>query len=159
MSIILSPPEPGDMGWIISKHGEIYAREFGIGEPFELDIAAKVTAFYQKKDFFRHLFIARVGGKRAGSIAVSTLSRTTGFINFLLVVPKFRNQGLAQHLISHVIEISRAQGLGRLRLETYGCLVGARRLYAKNGFKILETQSDFNAYGQNFDREFWECAI
>ena len=154
MEIILSPPEPGDMGWVISQHGDIYAQEFGLREPFELDIATKMVAFYQKEA--PQLFIARVGKERAGSIAISTPSRTMGFINFVLVAPGFRNLGLGQYMLSHVIEESKARGLTTLRLETYDCLKAARRLYKKNGFKIVETQSGFNTYGQDFDQEFWE---
>lgn len=159
MEIVLRRPNPGDIGWVISKHGEIYSHEFDLGEPFELDITKKIISFYEKSDKFHQLYVADLNGERVGSIAVSTQSEGIGFINFLLVLPEFRGRGIAQKLLSHVIIFSSQEGFKALRLETYSCLKSARRLYEKNGFKTLNIRSDFNKYGQKFDQEFWELNL
>ena len=150
---------PGDLGWIISRHGSVYTGEFGFDAGFEVDIAKKAVDLCQKNDKFTRIWIKEEEGKNAGSIAVSARENNTAFINFLLVLEEFRGKGIARELMEHTREHARRNGFTKLRLETYSCLTAARRLYAALGFCITDPVERMEKYGQTFDREFWEMEI
>ena len=156
MEIDFKEPIPGDIGWLISTHGLIYSRQFKFDLNFELDIAKKVITFYEKPNGFNLLLIAHVNGERSGSIAVSLKPDNTAFINFLMVKTECRGRGVAKKLMDKVIAHTKDHRLNVLRLETYSCLVDARELYKKYGFKRFKINKDVEVYGQVFDQEFWE---
>ena len=151
--------KPGDLGWIISRHGEIYTQEFQFDAIFEVHIAAKIVDFFKKAMAFDTFWIKEIEGQRAGSIAVSKISDQVAFINFVLVSSQFRGQGVAQDLMHKAIRHARAQGMSIIRLETYSCLQNARRLYKKLGFNLSEPPNKVKKFGQSFDQEFWELRL
>jgi ribosomal protein S18 acetylase RimI-like enzyme len=155
METILRNPIPGDVGWLISLHGKIYAEQFEFDSSFERDIARKVLSFLDSPDPFNMLWIATLDDKPIGSIAVSLKPNETAFINFLLVATEYRGRGVARALMDRAISHSRRHNLAVMRLETYSCLKSARELYTRYGFTRLTTNIDFNKYGQSFDQEFW----
>lgn len=154
--IILRKPVPGDIGWVISMHGLLYSQQFKFELNFEVDIAGKITSFFEKSHEFNRLLIAQVGGSRAGSIAISLKPDKSAFINFLLVKNEFRRRGIAKRLMEKVIEQAEEADLSVLRLETYSCLEQARALYEKYDFKPYKKIRGVERYGQVFDQEFWE---
>lgn len=159
MKIRLRGPKPGDIGWVISMHGAIYAEEFQFNASFELDIARKILLLHEKQEALRKLWIAEVNTSRAGSIAVSSLTPETAFINFLLVLPSFRGLSIARMLMNQAIEYSRASNMKKLRLETYSNLKNARRLYRNIGLDVVRTDTNVEKYGHRFDREYWEIKL
>lgn len=158
MPLIIRPSTSGDKDWIISSHGKEYFRDYGFSRDFEIDIANKFSNL-RKYGVDYCLWVASYDGNRAGSIAVSKQNEGTGFVNFLLVLKKFRKRGFSKELIKTVIEHSRKQRYELLRLETYSCLVDARELYKKIGFYLTESNKDMKKYGQVFDQEFWELKL
>ncbi|MEM7795684.1 MAG: GNAT family N-acetyltransferase [Cyanobacteria bacterium P01_C01_bin.118] len=159
MEIVFRAPVPGDMGWVISMHGKIYAQDFQLTPQFEIDIARKLVLFFDHSDDFDQLLIALVNGDPVGSIAVSKKSATTAFVNFVLVIHEFRGQGIATKMINKVIDHARQNQFSKLRLETYSCLRGARYLYNKLGFQLVRRNLRIKKYGQVFDQEFWELIL
>lgn len=159
MGLSLRDPVPGDMGWMISMHGKTYAQDFQLAPQFELDIARKLVLFFDHASDCDRLFIAVVNGDRVGSIAVSKESATTAFVNFVLVIHGFREQGIATTMMHKVIDHARQQNFNTLRLETYSCLQGARHLYKKLGFQMVRRNLAIKKYGQVFDQEFWELGL
>ena len=151
--------KPGDIGWIISQHGLIYSKEFKFDSRFEVDIARKVVALCKKEDGFTRIWIKEVGGVNAGSIAVSKRGKATVFINFLLVINRYRGRGIAQELMNHALGYAKSAGFQKIRLETYSCLTIARKIYATFGFRISGPIKRLNRYGQSFDQEFWELHL
>jgi len=159
LKVELREPVPGDIGWLISAHGRLYAKQFGFDSQFELDIAQKVVAFYGNGSDFDRVFIAYLGQERVGSIAISNKGNSSSFINFLLVDEKFRGKGIASILLAEVLNYSAEQGIKRIFLETYSCLEDARTLYDKFGFTIYKRNRDIQRYGYTFDQEFWEKTL
>ena len=159
MNIVFRAPAPGDLGWVISMHGKIYAQDFQLAPQFEVDIARKLVLFFDHRHRFDRLFIAVVDGERVGSIAVSKESTTTAFVNFVLVMHEFRGQGVATSMMNKVINHARQHDYGKLRLETYSCLQEARRLYKKLGFQLVRRNHTVKKYSQVFDQEFWELTL
>lgn len=157
--IELKEPAPGDIGWLISAHGEIYSKEHGFSSEFEMDIVSKVMAFFENSSKFNKLFIAKADGKRAGTIAISRVPENRAFINFLIVKEEFRNNGIAVKLLSSVIEHAKKHDIHSISLETYSILKGARRIYKELGFKVKKIRRDVEEYNRIFDQEFWELEL
>ncbi len=158
---IIRQHQVGDFGSIISSHGEVYQNEFAFSGEFERNIAEKIVNFYdliQQDNRSNRIWIADEDSQRAGSIALSRRDNNIGFINFVLVLPECRGQGLARRLMETLIEAAREIGYSKLRLETFTVLVDARMLYEKMGFQIVETTKQ-----QRFDKEivqeFWELEL
>ncbi len=156
MEIILRNPVPGDIGWLISMHGQLYSEQFNFDSKFEIDIIKKVISFFETPHDFNRLWIAVVNNKRVGSVAVSLKPDETAFVNFLLVKTEYRGSGIAKKLLHKVISHTKDHNLKLLRLETYSCLEDARKLYKKFDFTLYEKNAAVNKYGQSFDQEFWE---
>lgn len=150
---------PGDAGWVISMHGLVYSREFRFDPEFEIDIAAKMVEFFKKKDPLNTLLICEVNTRRAGSLAVSRLDDNTAFLNFLLVLPEFREQGIARALLEKAVDHTRAHGLTTLRLETYSCLKKARYFYKDYGFSTVGSPVTIKKFGREFAQEFWSIEL
>ncbi len=159
MNILFKEPEPGDLGWLISAHGRIYAQQYGFDRDFEMDIARKVLSFLEREDAFARVVMARKGREPIGSIAVSRRQDGTAFINFLLVVGECRGRGIAGRLLEQVVSHARAHGIGTIGLETYSILTAARRLYGRFGFTLCESRKGVNKYGRVFDQEFWSLSL
>ena len=159
MKFNLRIPKPGDIGWIIAKHGEIYSQELQLNSRFEVDIARKVVSFFGNPIDFDIFIIAEIEGKRVGSIAISKQSETIAFVNFLLVLKAYRGQGIAGALMHKVIQHAKAHPFKRIRLETYSILEAARELYQKLGFTRYEVSANVEKYGRVFDQEYWELKL
>jgi GNAT superfamily N-acetyltransferase len=149
----------GDLGWIISKHGEIYSDEFGFDPNFEIHIAAKIVSFIEKSDAFNSLWLCELEGQRAGSIAISQLSDGKAFLNFVLVPKEFRGHGVARALMATALDHARKSNISIVRLETYNVLQSARALYKDLGFQLVQTQTGLTLFGQKLDQEFWELVL
>ncbi|KGO33710.1 GNAT family acetyltransferase [Desulfobulbus sp. Tol-SR] len=156
MEILLRNPIPGDIGWLISLHGKLYAEQFKFDSNFERDIAKKVLSFLETQNSFNMLWIAAINNKPVGSIAVSSKPDQTAFVNFLLVITEYRGRGVAEALMNKVVSHCLDHDLDILRLETYSCLKSARKLYKKYDFTLFTKNVDVKMYGQSFDQEFWE---
>ncbi|MFC5695218.1 GNAT family N-acetyltransferase [Pseudomonas sp. GCM10022186] len=156
MEVILRNPIPGDIGWLISTHGRLYAEQFEFDSNFEKDIAKKVIAFLETQNPLNMLWVATIDNEAIGSIAVSLKTDQTAFINFLLVKTEYRGCGVAKKLMNKVISHCKDHDIGLLCLETYSCLKSARELYKKYDFTLSTKNVDVKKYSQSFDQEFWE---
>lgn len=160
MECIIRTHQPGDIGWIISKHGEIYTQEFNFDPSFEVHIANKFVYFFRdEKSAFDSIWIAEVANQRAGSISVWERSTHEAFINFVLVLDEFRGNGIAKLLLDKVINHCKANHYTTIALETYSSLQGARKIYDKSGFKITKEYKNQQLFGQTLDQEFWEMKL
>ncbi|PCI80250.1 MAG: GNAT family N-acetyltransferase [SAR86 cluster bacterium] len=150
---------PGDLEWMISMHGLIYAREFNFNAEFEAGIAKKAARIRESDDPFNCIWIKQVDGQRAGSIAVSKLDDGAAFINFVLVLDEYRGRGIAMELMQHLIVHVRGAGINTIRLETYTCLEHARVLYKNLGFSIASSEKDCVRFGLTLTQEYWELRL
>ncbi len=151
-------PEPGDIGWIIASHGEVYAREFGFDASFEFGIANKLAQHFSAADGFNRIWIAEMDGERAGSIAVRPIGDSIAFIHFVLVLERFRGSGIARALLERVVDHATAHERRLLRLETFDCLTDARELYRRSEFELVECNA-LQIFGHARVQEFWERSL
>ena len=157
-SYILRPPEPGDFGWIVQRHGELYAQEYGWNEKFEGLVADIVGQFVQNFDpVYERCWIAEADGERAGCAFVVKESATIGKFRLLLVEPKARKLGIGSRLVNECIRFARTVGYKNVNFWTNNVLKDARRIYDRMGFTLVheERHSRFGPelVGQTFEKD------
>ena len=157
--ITLRDPQPGDMGWVIQQHAEVYWREYGWDISFEGLVAGIVSDFVKKyqRDFER-CWIAEVDGVRAGSAFVVRKSKTAAQLRMLILTPQARGLGLGGRLCDECIAFARSKGYKKMVLWTNSGLQAARAIYSKRGFKLTKSEP-YHGYGHDLVGETWELKL
>ena len=154
-TIVLRPPEPGDMGWIVQRHGALYAEEYGWDTTFEGWVAQIAADLLLRGDEGRaRTWVAEVDGERAGCIACGRDDDVTARLRILLVEPHARGLGLGGRLVDECLRFARRAGYRRMTLHTYDVLTEARRLYERAGF-TLDHERPEHAYGHPLTQQDW----
>ena len=130
--------EPGDLGWVVMAHGEVYAAEFGWDTTFE-ELVARIVARYAAKHDPRReaAWIAEVDGRRVGCVFCVANSVDEAQLRILLVDPEARGLGIGQHLVGRCVDFARGAGYRRMLLWTNDPLVAAARIYLAAGFRLV----------------------
>jgi DNA-binding MarR family transcriptional regulator/N-acetylglutamate synthase-like GNAT family acetyltransferase len=150
---------PGDMGWVVERHGALYAEEYGFDTDFEALVASIVARFIQHLDPERErCWIAERDGQRLGCVFVVKASKTIGKLRLFLVTPDARGLGIGHRLVDECIHFARAAGYHRIRLWTQSNLLAARHIYATCGFKLVE-EEPHHSYSQDLVAETWELRL
>ena len=156
---VLRPHRPGDMGWVISAHGALYAQEFGWNEEFEALVAEIAAQFIRKFDPARErCWIAERDGETVGSVFLVQQSRTVAKLRLLIIDPKARGFGLGKRLVDECIAHARALGYRKLTLWTQSSLLAARHIYKEAGF-ILAGTEPHRSFGVDLVGEYWELKL
>lgn len=157
---VLRQHEPGDMGWIVHRHGVLYARAYGWNEEFEAMVARICADFLGNYNPKRErCWIAEMDGEIVGSVMlVQDGAADVARLRVLLVEPEARGLGLGARLVEECVKFARRCGYRRIRLWTYSALEAARRIYEKNGFEIVaeEKRRDF---GRRLTGQTWELKL
>jgi GNAT superfamily N-acetyltransferase len=151
---------PGDLGWIVQAHGEMYSREFGWTTAFEEMVAGIMGEYATDRDPARErAWIAEVDGRRAGSIAcMRGDDQATAKLRVLLVDPECRGIGLGAALVETCLEFAREAGYERMALWTTDNLHSARRLYQAAGFVLVE-EEPHHSFGHDLVGQNWELRL
>ena len=148
---------PGDWGWVIERHGALYAAEQGWGERFEALVARLVAEFARAYDPARdHFWIAERGEERLGSVFLARETETACRLRFFLVDPEARGMGIGCRLVEACINRAHDVGYDRMVLATHHVLLPARRIYAAAGFHLVSALPDPDFGG---DLEHWELDL
>jgi DNA-binding MarR family transcriptional regulator/N-acetylglutamate synthase-like GNAT family acetyltransferase len=159
LAYVLRPPRPGDMGWVVQRHGALYAREYGYDEQFEALVASIVARFVARFDPSRErCWIAERDGQPVGCIFLVKGSRTIGQLRLLLVEPSVRGLGIGARLIEECVRGARAAGYRRLRLWTQSELLAARHLYARAGFRLTAEEAH-SSWSKKLVSETWQLRL
>jgi DNA-binding MarR family transcriptional regulator/N-acetylglutamate synthase-like GNAT family acetyltransferase len=150
---------PGDIGWIIHRHGVVYAEEYDFDETFEALVAEILVEFIRNHDLRQEgLWIAEQAGKRIGSIMIVDAGDRVAQLRLLLVEPEARGQHVGAQLIDACINFSKRNRYRKIKLWTQSNLLAARHLYEKVGFEKVST-SPHKSFGQDLIGEFWELPL
>ena len=156
---MLRDPVPGDIGWVVQQHGEIYWREYGWDTSFEALVADIASQFVRKfQPAWERCWVAELDGERVGAVFVVRKSATTAQLRMLILSPKARGLGLGARLTDECIAFARAKGYKKMVLWTNSCLTAARGIYAKRGFKLVKSEP-YEGFGQQLVGETWVLTL
>ncbi len=151
---------PGDIGWMVQKHGELYTAEYGWDSTFEA-LAAEVGAQFLR-DFdpnWENAWIAELdSGERVGCVFLIRKSATVAKLRVLIVDPKARGLGVGKALVNACIDFARSKGYRKITLWTNSILLAARGIYEKTGFKLVHSEPH-TSFGQTLTGETWELRL
>ncbi len=157
--ITLRSHRPGDLGWVVHRHGALYAEEYGWDERFEALVAGIVARFVKHFDAARErCWIAEIDGERVGAVLVVKQSRSTAKLRLLIVEPAARGRGLGRRLVEECIAFARAKGYRKLVLWTQSNLAAARAIYKQCGFRRVRKERH-SSFGYDLVGEFWQLAL
>jgi DNA-binding MarR family transcriptional regulator/GNAT superfamily N-acetyltransferase len=157
--IILREPRAGDLGWVVARHAELYAEEYGWAEEFEGVCAQIVADFASKYDpACERGWIAEMDGHNVGSVFLVKDSDTVARLRLLLVDPVARGRGLGTRLTDECIQFARQCGYRRITLWTHKVLTAARHVYERAGFRLTSSEAR-RSFGQNVVSEHWDLAL
>ena len=152
---VMRAPQAGDMGWVVQRHGAMYAEEFGWDETFEALVARLVADYVDHRDPDREAaWIAEVDGTPAGCVFCMRKDDRTAQLRMLLVEPWARGLGIGSRLVEEVLRFARRAGYSDISLWTNDVLVGARRIYQRAGF-TLDDEARHHSFGKDLVEQNW----
>lgn len=158
--VTLRDIEHGDTGWLIQRHGELYARDEGFDLSFEALVAETLADFLRRRDPSRErAFIACHGTQRLGSVfCVAGGAPGVAKLRLFLLEPAARGQGLGHRMLTSCTDFARAVGYRKMVLWTHESHRAACALYAKHGFHLRDSRS-VHSFGQNLVEQSWEIVF
>jgi DNA-binding MarR family transcriptional regulator/GNAT superfamily N-acetyltransferase len=156
---ILRPPQPGDWGWVVQRHGFLYALEYQWDETFEALVAEIVARFIQNYDpRWDRCWIAEKDGENVGSVFLVRQDETTAKLRLLFIEPKARGLGIGTRLVQECVRHARRVGYRKLTLWTNDVLVAARAIYVKTGFRLVH-EEPHHSFGQDLVGQTWDLDL
>jgi DNA-binding MarR family transcriptional regulator/N-acetylglutamate synthase-like GNAT family acetyltransferase len=158
---ILRPHQPGDMGWVVQRHGALYSREYGWNEEFEALVAEIVAAFLRNFDPKRErCWIAEKDGENVGCVFLvkHPERKTVAKLRCLLVEPSTRGLGIGKRLVSECTRFARQAGYSKITLWTNDVLTAARHLYENEGYRLVK-EGKHHAFGHDLVEQTWELEL
>lgn len=156
---LLRPHRAGDIGWIISRHGALYAQEFGWDIEFEALVAEIAAKFVRDFNPRRECcWIAEKEGENVGSVVLVEDNEVTAKLRLLLVEPNARGCGIGARLVQECLRFARQSHYKKVTLWTNSILVAARHIYESAGFQLVDAQPH-HSFGQDLIGETWELVL
>jgi DNA-binding MarR family transcriptional regulator/ribosomal protein S18 acetylase RimI-like enzyme len=155
----LRQPRPGDMGWVVYRHGALYALEYGWNAEFEALVADIVARFMRNYDSARErCWIAERQGEIAGFVFLVKKSSTVAQLRMLIVEPWARGLGLGKRLVHECTLFARAKGYRKITLWTQSNLLAAREIYRKEGYRLVHS-ARHHSFGHDLVEEVWDLEL
>ncbi|MEU5026283.1 bifunctional helix-turn-helix transcriptional regulator/GNAT family N-acetyltransferase [Streptomyces milbemycinicus] len=154
----LRGPGPGDLGWIVQRHGVLYANEFGWNGEFEA-LVARIVGEFGTDPGYERAWIAELGGRPVGSVlCVRDEAPETARLRLLLVEPDARGFGIGDRLVGACVKFAREAGYRELVLWTNDVLTAARRIYQRAGFELI-AERRHHSYGADLVGQDWRLTL
>jgi GNAT superfamily N-acetyltransferase len=155
--VTLRPHRAGDVGWVIHRHGVIYAEQYGWDLTFEALVARISADFIEQFDSTRECcWIAEQHGNVVGAaFVVKTEQPSLAKLRMVYVEPTAQGQGIGRRLVQRCMTFARDAGYQRMVLWTNDVLLPARSLYQSLGFTMTEAKP-YRGFGHDLIGETWE---
>jgi DNA-binding MarR family transcriptional regulator/GNAT superfamily N-acetyltransferase len=154
-SYLLRDPRPGDMGWVVHRHGVLYAQDYGWNAEFEALVADIVAKYMRDFDSAaERCWITEQNGKVVGSVFVVRHNETTAKLRLLYVEPSARGMGIGRRLVEECMHFAKFAGYKKMLLWTNSILTGARDIYTKAGFEKI-AEEPHHSFGKDLIGETW----
>lgn len=159
-TVVIRPHRPGDLGWIVSRHGAYYAEEYGWDGTFEALVAGVAKDFIEKFDpKHEACWMAEIDGRPVGSVCLVRKSATVAKLRLLIVDREARGHGIGARLVDQCVAFARGVGYRKVTLWTNSILDAARHLYERAGFVRVAVGPTEHAFGQDLVFETWELDL
>jgi len=154
-SYVLRDPQPGDLGWVVHRHGVLYSQEYGWNLEFEALVLGIVAQFVRNLDrSCERCWIAEKDGKVVGSVFIIRHDAATAKLRLLYVEPSARGMGIGKRLVEECVRFARLAGYKKIVLWTNSILHAARRIYEQTGFRKIE-ETPHRSFGKELVGETW----
>ena len=159
-TIVIRTHQPGDLGWIVHRHGALYAEEYGYDEKFEGLVAKIVGEFLEHFDAKRErCWMAEKDGEIVGAVMLVKKTATIAKLRLLFVEPSARGFGVGGRLIEECVRFARQAGYRKITLWTQSELGAARHLYEKAGFELVKKQPHKSWSRNDLVSEVWDLKL
>jgi DNA-binding MarR family transcriptional regulator/GNAT superfamily N-acetyltransferase len=157
---VLRSHKPGDMGWVVHRHGVLYSQEYGYDERFEAMVAGIVAEFVEHYNPAReHCWMAESKGQIVGSVFLVEKTKTVAKLRMLLVEPSARGLGIGKHLVDECVRFARKAGYKTIMLWTQSELTAARSIYQHAGFRLVGEERHRSWGRKNLVAETWRLEL
>jgi DNA-binding MarR family transcriptional regulator/GNAT superfamily N-acetyltransferase len=158
-SVVLRAFEPGDLGWVVQRHGALYASQYGWDQSFEVLVARIVADYAESRDPRReNAWIAELDGSPVGCVFCVRAEDDTAQLRLLLVEPHARGAGVGTRLVDECVRFARQAGYREVMLWTNDVLVEARRIYQRAGFELV-SENAHHSFGRDLVGQYWKRGV
>jgi DNA-binding MarR family transcriptional regulator/GNAT superfamily N-acetyltransferase len=157
---LLRPHQPGDMGWVVQRHGALYA-EYGYDETFEALVAEIVAGYIRNVDPRRErCWIAERNGENVGSVFLIAHPERerVAKLRLLLVEPSARGLGIGRRLVDECTRFASQAGYHTITLWTQSHLESARRIYQAAGYRLVH-EAPHHSFSLDLVEQTWELNL
>jgi peptidyl-dipeptidase Dcp len=131
--------KPGDLGYVIYRHGKLYEEEYDYGITFETYVALGMHEFYKNYDAEKdRVWIGEHDQKMIGFVLLMHRENNAAQLRYFYIEPEYRGIGLGKKLMALYMDFLKEKGYQSAYLWTTHELFSAASLYKRHGFQLTE---------------------